>query len=622
MCGIAGIWNLDKTPVDTTAIGTVTDALKRRGPDANGVWFDNSVGLALGHRRLSIIDLSEAGKQPMSYGDGRYWITFNGEIYNYIELRNELERKGHGFKTQADTEVILAAYAEWGDAMLDRLNGMWAFAIFDASNKKLFLSRDRYGVKPLYYYVSAQRIAFASEVTAIHKLLGPDHPLNKTVLGDIGAGSFLNHGTNQTYLHNVFSLPAGFNAVVTIDSFKTYEWYNLKKQQVPKSFKDQAASFREIFIDACKIRLRSDVPIGTCLSGGLDSGSITAAINSFSGSAHSQYSHHSFCAAFPGSPIDESNAARDLAQTMGSKIDIVDITPPSPAQLEEAMTQCDGPMHSLAFYPIWVLYRFIKQHGITVTLDGQGPDEMLGGYRPIREGLQAALDMRDPLWFYDVFRTYSLQGETSQFSSKKYARNAFIAMAKQGIKKALRMRLEKTAGAQNGLSPAKKPPFKMNAFDDSLYTQFFQVPLPGILNQYDRCSMAHGVECRMPFMDYRIVEFIFSLPVQSKVGGGYTKRIVREAMKGLVPNCTRLNRLKIGFNAPIVDWFRGPLNEWMRSYIDKRSFVENDIFDGKRARNDFAKFVANPSPNWDDAWQFWPKVHITWWLEQLKARAL
>ena len=257
-----------------------------------------------------------------------------------------------------------------------------------------------------------------------------------------------------------------------------------------------------------------------------------------------------------------------------------------------------------------------------MTLDGQGPDEMLGGYRPIREGLQAALEIKDPLWFYDVFRTYSLQGETLQFSSKRYARKALIALVKNGMKKILNMPLERTETAADSLSAVKKQPFRMNTFNASLYTQFFQVPLPGILNQYDRCSMAHGVECRMPFMDYRIVEFIFSLPVQSKVGGGYTKRILREAMKGLIPDSTRLNRLKIGFNAPIIDWFRGPLNEWMSAYINKKSFLENEYFDGKKARSDFAKFISDPRPNWDDAWQFWPKVHITWWLEQLKARAL
>ena len=251
---------------------------------------------------------------------------------------------------------------------LDRFNGMWAFAIYDAKERRLFLSRDRFGVKPLYYYVSSQRIAFASEVRAIHKLLGPDHALNKTVLGDIGAGSFFNHGTQETYLQNVFSLPAGFNAVATIDSFKTLEWYNLKQQQVPKSFSDQAASFREIFIDACTIRLRSDVPVATCLSGGLDSGSITAIINSLSDTSLTQYSHRAFCAAFPGSPINESQAAKSLAKTIGTKIDVVDIISPSPNELESAMSQCDGPMHSLAFYPIWVtlqIYKTMRDNGDT-----------------------------------------------------------------------------------------------------------------------------------------------------------------------------------------------------------------------------------------------------------------
>lgn len=622
MCGISGIWNLDKKPVDSKQIRLLTDAQSHRGPDDSGIWFDNAVGLALGHRRLSIIDLTDAGKQPMSYGNGRYWITYNGEVYNYIELRNELKKKGHAFKTQSDTEVILAAFAEWGADSVTRFNGMWGFAIYDLVKKQLFLSRDRFGIKPFYYYRSPSLFAFASEVQALHSMLGNKHELNKAVMQDIAAGSFLNHGTEFTYIQNAFVLPAGFNAFVTIDSFHKTEWYTLRKVAVPSNLKKQAVALMELLTDSCALRLRSDVPVATCLSGGLDSGGITATIKQMIDRSNDAgtYTHRAFCAAFPGSPIDESEAAQKLADQFGSKLDIVPVESPSPDELEAAMRACDGPMHALAFYPIWKLYGYIKQQNIKVTLDGQGPDEMLGGYRPIAEGLVAAVQMGNPAWFFDIYRTYSLQGETDQFSSKQYARDAVYNLFKIAVKKALHVnrKLPTKGENSNTLFFAKKPPFQMNYFDNSLFCQSFQQPLPGILNQYDRCSMAHGVECRMPYMDFRIVEFIFSLPVQSKVGGGYTKRVLREALKGTLPDSTRLNRLKIGFNAPIVDWFKNPLKEWMLGFINSNAFLQSEYFNGPLKKRNFDGFLNNPRPQWDYTWQFWPPVHITWWLTNLK----
>ena len=312
--------------------------------DADGIWLDNSTGLALGHRRLSIIDLSEAGKQPMSYGNDRYWITYNGEIYNYVELRIELEKKGHTFKTKTDTEVILASFAEWGAESVAKFNGMWAFAIYDSSKKQLFLSRDRYGIKPLYYYRAPSLFAFASEVKSLHGMLGHSHELNKAVLRNIAAGSFLNHGTEYTYLQNVFSLPAGFNAFVSFDGLRKTEWYVLRKVAVPSALKEQSLALMELLTDACSLRLRSDVPVATCLSGGLDSGSITATIKEIIDNIviTNTYTHRAFCAAFPGSPIDESKAAQKLADQFGSKLDIVLINPPSADELEAAMAACDG----------------------------------------------------------------------------------------------------------------------------------------------------------------------------------------------------------------------------------------------------------------------------------------
>jgi len=631
MCGIAGIYNFGNKSISLAEIEKLTNAVAHRGPDGQGIWIDERQKVAFGHRRLSILDLSENGKQPMSYGDGRHWITYNGEVYNFLEIKKELESKGHTFQSDSDTEVILASYQEWGEKMLDKFNGMWAFAIYDSEEESIFISRDRFGIKPLYYYKNKEKFIFSSEVQAIHKIFGNNHPLNENVIKDIASGSFINHGTEETYLKDVKVLPGGFNLFLKNGEIKIEEWYFLKKVDVPEKFENQAIKLKELIYDACNLRLRSDVPIGTCLSGGLDSGSITAVIKDNEPEKNerfSNYTHKGFCAAFPNTPIDESDSAKMLAEKLESKLDIIKIFPPSKEELENAMKQCDGPMHALAFFPVWSLYRYIKNQGITVTLDGQGPDEMLGGYRPIYEALSAAIELKKPQWFLDIYQTYAAQGETSQFSSKSYARKIVcvvflkkvakftaITLKKIGINKYAGYFSKLEGGSDNKLNFSRKLIGFNNSLDSSLFHQFFQAPLPGILNQYDRCSMAHGVECRMPYMDYRIVEFIFSLPPESKVGGGYTKRILREAMKGVIPEEIRLNKLKIGFNAPIVDWFRGSLKDFMLEQMNKQEFINSKYFDGNKIKKDFEKFLNTSNPQWDDAWKFWPPVHLTWWID-------
>lgn len=631
MCGIAGIIRFDGRQVKQSEINLLTDAVSHRGPDGRAVWFSEDKTVALGHRRLAILDLTDSGRQPMNH-EGRYWITLNGEIYNFIELRIELKKLGYVFKTQTDTEVILAAYKEWGQDMHWRFNGMWAFGLYDVAEKRLLLSRDRFGVKPLYYYRDGMMMMFSSEVQALHKALGPDHRLDRMVVSDTAQGSFACHGTPRTYLHNVLSLPGGYCLEVKDGKEDCREWYRLKKVQVPRSFRNQATTLRTLLDDACRLRLRSDVLIGTCLSGGVDSGSITALINATKTEQlerSSNYTHRAFCAAFPGSPIDESRAAQQLADTLQSQLDIVVIEAPSREELEQAMSQCDGPMHALAFFPIWSLYRYIKQKGITVTLDGQGPDEMLGGYRPLREALEAAVEIGSLSWFVDVYRTYGDLGESTQFSSKKMANETMKTFLTQHLRritfplKRIRRLFDKqhkngpiTDFSDDQFTPVREPDGLANTFDQSLFRQFFQSPLPGILNQYDRCSMANGVECRMPFMDYRVVEFVFSLPSQTKVGKGYTKRVLREAMKGLLPDAIRLNKHKIGFNAPIVDWFRGPLREFMLEQMDKKAFLDSRYFNGRTIKKEFRAFLEKPDPQWNEAWKFWPPVHLAWWIEK------
>jgi asparagine synthase (glutamine-hydrolysing) len=620
MCGIAGIYNLNKNHVDKGEIDLLTDALSSRGPNGRGVWFNEDKNLAFGHRRLSILDLSSAGGQPMLSADGRFCITFNGEIYNFIEIKSELISLGYNFLSDSDTEVILNAFQEWGKDMLYRFNGMWAFGIYDNVNKELFLSRDRFGVKPFYYFFDNSKFIFASEIKAIHKILGGDHPLNGNFIKEVVHGSFLGHGLNDTYLEKVLSLPAGSNLILKNNSIKLEKWYFLKKITPPLSFQDQALKLKELIVDACKLRLRSDVAVGTCVSGGLDSGSISAVINNHKDDLDrfSHYTHRGFCASFPNTFLDESSLAMSLAKKTNLKLDIVDINVPTKIELEEAMSQCDGPMNSLAFFPIWYLYRFIREQGITVTLDGQGPDEMLGGYKPLSEALLAAIQLKKPRWFFDVYRTYAGQGESSQLSSKWEAFKILLNFPKFLFKYYLKNFLILIGLYKNViLDDIKKIGFN-NSLDESLYNQFFFSPLPAILQQYDRCSMASGIECRMPFMDYRIVEYIFSLPPESKVGDGYTKRILRAAMEGILPDEIRLRKTKIGFNSPIVDWFRGGLKDFMLEQMNSQEFLSCKYFDGKKIRREFYEFLNSKKPQWNTAWKFWGPVHVAWWIKSIK----
>lgn len=602
MCGILG--SIPSLPREKFQKGL--NAIAHRGPNGEGYWSDNIV--QLGHRRLSILDLSEAGNQPMEFED--FLIIFNGEIFNFLEIRTELKNYGYVFKTESDTEVLLRAYDKWGIDGFNKFNGMWAFALYNKKDRSVILSRDRFGIKPLYYHFSNGQLIFGSEVQALHKILGPNQEEDANVMRSIAQGKFTWHGGTQTYLKNVKILPGGHFLEFRDNKIKVARWYNLKQVSVPENFSDQAEQLLSLIKDACTLRLRSDVPIGTCLSGGLDSGAITAVINDLT-DKYGNYTHKAFCASFPNTPLDEAAKAIRLAKQFNSSLDVVNILPPSPEELEAALQSCDGPMHALAFYPIWKLYKQIRKQGIIVTLDGQGPDEMLGGYRPIPAAIRTAVKMKDPKWLYDIYKTYSALGETKDFSSKSATKKFFAhTLLVQMPQRALR--LTKSEGDTY---------FANNPLNNDLHQQFFIEPLPGILQQYDRCSMASGVECRMPFMDYRIVEYIFSLPVKSKVGNGYTKRILREAVKGLLPDETRLDKQKIGFNAPIVDWFTGPLKEWMLDIMSSKEYYEAPWFNGKNKKHDFEAFLKSNKPGWKQAWNYWGSVHYAWWKKNLSTKS-
>ena len=569
----------------------------------------------------------------MTSPSGRYTIVFNGEVYNFVELSHELQGYGYSFSTSSDTEVILAALEQWGTDALPRFNGMWALAIYDAQDRKLLLARDRYGVKPLYYYHDARQFVFASEIQAIGRFLGRGVSANESFLHRLVAYDISAYGEVDTYLNGVKSLPGGFVATVDNDGqLQTRQWYQLSRVHVASSFRSQAEQLRELLTDACRIRLRSDVPVATCLSGGIDSGSIVsllAAIGKEGAYRSEQFSHRSFTAAFPGTSLDETVSAKMLADQKGMNLDVHVIECPTPQELERAMLACDGPMPALAFYPIWKLYEHIKQSGISVTLDGQGADEMLGGYYLGFPALRGAWQAKRPFWAMDLYRTYKAlnphAGEWIQNDLRAMWRHA-KADIDQALKRPVKSLLKKfglySPKPAKGAGPPQRPVYVAESDSDcgnwlghALWQQFFSNPLPFLLHQYDRCSMASGVECRMPFMDYRIVEFIFSLPLDSRIGGGYTKRVLREAMRGILPEETRTNRLKTGFNAPFNNWLRGPLREWTEDLMASRAFLDNNLFDGNELRQDFHEKCDIDTTVINER-KLWPCLQVAWWQMQ------
>lgn len=629
MCGIAGIIKFNGSSISTNEIDELTDSLAHRGPDGRGTWFNQNKNIALGHRRLSILDLSDAGHQPMISKDGFLTLVLNGEIFNFIEIKNELKDKGHTFISHTDTEVVLTAYKQWGLKMLDKFNGMWAMAIYNSKTHCLTLSRDRFGVKPLYYFYDENELIFASEVKSLHKHLISKVSINKKIINNILRYDPSYHGTDQTYLNEVKSLKAGSNLILDNGKIDFSQWYSLPKIKVPKTFDEQANTLKGILKDAIKIRLRSDVPVGTCLSGGIDSGAISSLINTFNANddqRFTNFTHRSFCAGFPGLDLDETKDAVRLANQLDIELDVEIINPPSIILLEKAMKETDGPMPAFAFFPIWQLYGYIKKQNITVTLDGQGADEMLGGYYLAFDAMLGALDKGDIKWMLDVKKTYSNIHERSRLWVKNDLKHLIkikliniIQAFKYPIKKVLSYvslyRFDSLKKGSNNENDKVLNQFN-NSFDKALYKQFFETPLPFLLHQYDRASMANGIECRMPFMDYRVVEYIFSLPAQSKVGGGYTKRVLREALKGILPDETRLNKTKTGFNAPTTQWFKKELNTWFINQITSKNFLENPYFEGEKISQDFIK-VINSDNATDYEWKYWAYIHVNYWLNNL-----
>jgi asparagine synthase (glutamine-hydrolysing) len=639
----------DMTPASFAAF---THSLAHRGPDAFAIKHYADARLWLGHRRLAIIDLSDHGQQPLSYANRRYWITYNGEVYNYAELRAELSALGHRFVSNTDTEVIVAAYAQWGPDCQLRFNGMWGFAIWDNQDRQLFLSRDRFGVKPLHYALHNGAMAFASELKAFLALPWIDGAFDVEILSETLANLSGLEGTGYTLLPNVLCLPAGHAMLVTPDGrVRITRWWNTFDHlpMVPNKLEQQVGEFREIFFDACRVRLRSDVPLATSLSGGLDSSAIACSISELNRNTKTLGAprdwRRAFVVCWKGTPYDEENYARAIVQhaAMTAHYEYADEST-AVNNLEKIIFDVE----SIYLDPKvghWMIYRAMRANGIYVCLDGSGADELLGGYpNCVTTAIDAALtvsrylDLRRALRGFDEGPGAGILGEL-QLLLKYEIRRLHLLEPLRAIRGGIRdlwmhwRQLTENSSFSEQSEQTLRPYLgprrlyderldgeicEMTPLQAMLFSWFHKGRLPTLLRHFDRASMAHGVETRMPFMDWRLVTYCFALPETSKIGGGFTKRVLRQAMEGLMPDPIRLRRNKFGFVSPINTWTRGLLNCWVRDACASQSFLESPVWNGPRVRSLVNRaVVAQKSIE-----PVWPIIQAHVLQQSFKAQAL
>lgn len=539
MCGISCI--VSGNYQTRSKIGEMTSLIEHRGRDDYGYYVDNHV--ALGHRRLSIIDLSYKGHQPM-YDDGNY-IVYNGEVYNYKEIREELEISGEKFESDSDTEVVLKAYKKYGEKCLNHFNGMFAFVIYDLKKGEIFAARDRFGVKPIYWWVSPDGdVAFASEIKQFTILPGWIAIANNEMVEDFISGGYVDH-TDQTLFKGVNQLRGGEAVLfkvgdINIQGLK-YKWYDLNDSyklqwNPPFKYKMQVERFRKVFYDAVKLRLRSDVPVGSCLSGGIDSSSIVCTANDILGGEGHQKVVSS-CA--HDKKYDEKEYVDAVVDKTG--VDLVCVYPTVEGLFETLDTivwHQDTPLQSTSMYAQWCVFETAAKNNIPVMLDGQLSDEILFGYHYIF-----------PLRFKSLFeslRWFQLLTEIVLVS--RLPGNTFMSVVRQ---------VARTIKNRHDIIVTKPHlTFDHSTMRASSYTLLYYTSAPALLHWEDRNSMAHTVESRLPFEDHRLVELAYALEDDYKLYDAITKRVLRDAMIGVLPDKVRYRKDKMGFVTPEEKWMK------------------------------------------------------------------
>lgn len=558
MCGIAGIFDqAGRKPVEERELVDMLRTMPHRGPDASGIWY-GADGVGLAHVRLAIIDLRPESNQPFSSVDDSIVITYNGEIYNYLELRKELEGLGYRFRTNSDTEVLLMAYHQWGQEVCRYLNGMWAFAIYDRRQDLLFCSRDRFGIKPFYYALVSGRLIFASEVKALLQIAKELAEIDPDAVSKLIRASIAGH-VPEHFCRNVRRLPAAHNMVVKRNGmplFKRY-WDYPTNFDRNISFESACDRFRELLLDSIRLRMRSDVPVGTTLSGGVDSSTIVCLLRTIYDGEH-----QAFTADFKGTEYDESVIASRLANNLSLEHHRIACLPRDFLSIMTRIVHhMDGPTAHPATLPLWNIMRSMRGR-IVVVLEGQGADELLGGYY-----------MYAPAAIFDAVRMgrWRQAGRHLQWLVRHSSPLRGGLELARAVMPSAHIWWRRWRGDESVYSGclAKGPDKQQDREGAPIYTESLanalrrshEGSLSTLLHYGDAISMAHSIESRLPFMDFRLVEFVFSLPTEFKIRDGNNKVLLKEAVRGTVPDAILDNPYKLGFVVPIRQWFRDQSDE-------------------------------------------------------------
>ena len=622
MCGITGIFNLNRNRVDESILSSMSAAQKHRGPDDAGSVLLNDNILGFAHNRLSIIDLSPFGHQPMSNKEKTVWLVFNGMIYNYLELKEELEQRGHIFYSKSDTEVIIHAYSEYGEDCFSRFNGMWALALWDDNKKMLLCCRDRLGIKPLHFFHSNDYFIFSSEIKALLKHpVVPRQPNYNTIYSYLNPDMRgHNEVNNNTFFKGIKKIQPGSYLKLSNSTIEEKKYWVMTYGGDKHNLSEDEATrqFSNIFRDAVRIRLRSDVPIGISLSGGLDSSSVAAVAKDISEISNVQ----AFTLSFQEKNFDESSYAMEVAQHINIPVHI--LKPKSKhvfKDLTELVWHHEEPFQNLNVYSNWLIMSEARKRGILVLLNGHGGDEALNGY---------ARDFH--FYFADLMRNFdwmTLRRELNHFAGIYEEKKSYIL--KQVIKLLIstsvphevknKLKLKHFLHSNNLLRSFidryRDFYFSENKFNSfmerSTYTGYKIYPLPNWLHTEDRVSMAHAIEARSPFLDHRLFEFTHSLPSLYKFREGLNKYILRQAMKGYLPESVRMRSRKMGFPTPTEHWLKVELHDEVISLFKSKQFSDRGIFNVNEVLKTFKEHCGGKI---NHRFILWSWINLELWFRQ------
>ena len=637
MCGITGIVKIspDHIPLDGSVITHMTNSLEHRGPNDMGLvcfscsevylddtktpyFKDKKFEILFGHRRLSILDLSSDGKQPMADQTASVWLTFNGEIYNFIELRTELKSKGYIFKTSTDTEVIIYSYLEWGLGCFSRFNGMWALAIYDKRTGDVVLSRDRTGKKPLYYSKFKGNLIFTSEIKAFKHI--PEFQLrpNKRKVINYAAKHYryVDNDT-ESFFDGIYQVPKSSYMVVNKDgSIHTDKYWELSTKITNADISDEEAvhQFKELFIDAVRLRLRSDVPLAMNLSGGLDSTSITCTAAKELG-----VNVRTFSGVTGGGRFDESEYIDAVVEEVGAEHtyfypETSDLVP----TISRMLANHDEPICTVTWYSLFQISEKISQAGIPVVLTGHGGDELLGGYWDHYH--QNLFDLKNNGHEDEYLNEKNAWLNNHSRDPKEINEFAELISTRYRDKKKEIEHFSKYLDVINNdaldyichQSPTGS--YKDGVLQRRLHLELLHETVPASLRAEDRNTMAFSVESRIPFLDYRLIEFAFSLPNKFKVRNGLGKWLLRESMKGILPEKVRTRKDKAGFVAPAAEWFRTKNKNDIYDLLQSDSLRRIGVFDQGIISKYFEEHITEKN---DHHMILWNWINLAIWSQQV-----